>query len=126
MPHILVSYDTSLHDVLDRRRFARDLHALAAQTVDGVTVESCKTRFQRVEETVIADDEPGQALIHLEFALLPGRTAQVKTALSRATLELLRQHTAAAPDTLVVHASVDVTDLDAAYTKHVERGGIGT
>ncbi|MFI7101376.1 5-carboxymethyl-2-hydroxymuconate Delta-isomerase [Streptomyces sp. NPDC050161] len=123
MPHILVSYDASLHDVIDRRGFARELHALAARTVDDITVESCKTRFCRVDETVIADDEPGAALIHLEFAVLPGRSTQVKTELSRAVLALLRQHTAAAPDTLVVHTSVDVTDLDAAYTKHVERGG---
>ena len=118
MPHIAVDYDHSLHATFDRRRFALALHALAAETVDGITVESCKTRFRCVEETVIADGEPGQALIHIEFAILPGRTTETKSALSRAVLDLVRRHTASVPG-LVVHASVDVCDLGRAYTKHV-------
>lgn len=118
MPHILVDYDAALQDVFDRRRFALELHSLAAKTVDGITVESCKTRFRRVDEAVIAHGEPGQALIHVEFAILPGRTTDTKSALSRAVLDLVRSHTAAAPG-LAVHASVDVCDLGAAYAKHL-------
>ncbi|TJZ54484.1 isomerase [Streptomyces piniterrae] len=118
MPHITIDYDKPLDDVLDRRRFALELHSLAAKTVDGITVESCKTRFRRVDETVIANGEHGQALIHIDFAILPGRTTEAKAALSRAVLELVRTHTADVPDT-VVHASVDVIDLGPVYTKHV-------
>ncbi|MEU9126367.1 isomerase [Streptomyces sp. NPDC048506] len=122
MPHILVEYDAALRDVLDRRGFARALHALAAQTVDGITVESCKTRFRCADEVVIAHDEPQQALIHLDFAILPGRTTETKSALGRAVLDLVRRHTAAATG-VSVHASVDVRDLDAAYAKHVTPAG---
>lgn len=124
MPHITVDYDKPLHDSFDRRRFALELHSLAAKTVDGITVESCKTRFRCVDEAVIADGAPGQALIHIDFAILPGRTTETKTALSRAVLDLVRAHTSAVPDT-VVHASVDVVDLGAAYTKHVGGGTPG-
>lgn len=119
MPHITVDYDKPLHNSFDHRRFARELHSLAAKTVDGITVESCKTRFRCVDEVVIADGKPGQALIHIEFAILPGRTTETKTALSRAVLDLVRTHTASVPGT-VVHASVDVLDLSPSYTKHVE------
>ncbi|MFE1772682.1 5-carboxymethyl-2-hydroxymuconate Delta-isomerase [Streptomyces sp. NPDC059008] len=118
MPHILVDYDEALQESFDRRGFARELHTLAAKTVDGITVESCKTRFRRVEEAVIAHDEPGHALIHVEFAILPGRSTQDKSALGQAVLDLVRRHTASA-DAVTVHASVDVRDLDAAYVKHV-------
>lgn len=118
MPHILVDYDASLQELFDRRRFARELHSLAAETVDGLTVETCKTRFRRVDEAVIAHGEPGQALIHVEFAILPGRTAQTKKALSQAVLDLVRSHTASVTG-VAVHASVDITDLSTAYVKHV-------
>lgn len=119
MPHITVEYDKALDRSFDRRRFALELHALAAKTVEGITVESCKTRFRQAEEVVIANGEPGQALIHIDFAILPGRTAEAKSALSSAVLGLVRLHTASVPGT-AVHASVDIWDLSTAYAKHVE------
>ncbi|SHL45287.1 5-carboxymethyl-2-hydroxymuconate Delta-isomerase [Streptomyces yunnanensis] len=122
MPHILVDHDATLREFLDTRRFAHELHALAAKTVDGITIESCKTRFRCVEEVVIAHDAPRQSLIHVDFAILPGRTTETKTALGQAVLDLVRAHTAAATQ-LTVHASVEVRDLDAAYTKHVTPAG---
>ncbi|AJC61204.1 isomerase [Streptomyces sp. 769] len=122
MPHILVDHDATLREFLDTRRFAHELHALAAKTVDGITIESCKTRFRCVEEVVIAHDAPRQALIHVDFAILPGRTTEAKTVLGQAVLDLVRAHTAAATQ-LTVHASVEVRDLDAAYTKHVTPAG---
>ncbi|WP_274917882.1 5-carboxymethyl-2-hydroxymuconate Delta-isomerase [Streptomyces sp. WZ-12] len=122
MPQIIVDYDASLREFLDRRRFARELHALAAKTVDGITVESCKTRFRCVDDAVIAHDEPQQALIHLDFAILPGRTAEAKATLGEVTLDLVRHHTASATG-LTVHASVEVRDLDSAYRKHVAPAG---
>ncbi|MGW5118084.1 5-carboxymethyl-2-hydroxymuconate Delta-isomerase [Streptomyces noursei] len=118
MPHILVDHDASLREALEPRRFAHALHALAAETVDGITVESCKTRFRCVDEAVIAHDEPQQSLVHVDFAILPGRSTDTKTRLAEAVLELVRAHTAAATDR-TVHASVEVRDLDAAYVKHV-------
>ncbi|MER6048619.1 isomerase [Streptomyces sp. NPDC001793] len=122
MPHVLVDHDATLREFLDSRRFAHELHTLAAKTVDGITVESCKTRFRCVEDVVIAHDAPQQALIHVDFAILPGRSTETKTTLSQAVLDLVRAHTAAATH-LTVHASVEVRDLDAAYTKHVTVAG---
>ncbi|MEW1658905.1 isomerase [Streptomyces sp. NPDC093707] len=122
MPHITVDYDATLREILDRRRFARELHALAAKTVDGITIESCKTRFRCVDDIAIAHGEPQQVLIHVDFAILPGRTAEAKSTLSEVTLDLVRTHTATASVAgLTVHASVEVRDLDAAYRKHVTR-----
>ncbi|MGW7053227.1 5-carboxymethyl-2-hydroxymuconate Delta-isomerase [Streptomyces sp. NPDC054887] len=121
MPHIVVDHDSTVEAALDRRKFALELHALAAETVAGITVASCKTRFRRVDEVVVADGDDGQALIHVDLAILPGRTTEAKAALSAAVLDLVRRHTASVPG--VVHASVDVSDLSAAYAKHVTPGG---
>ncbi|WP_371675286.1 5-carboxymethyl-2-hydroxymuconate Delta-isomerase [Streptomyces sp. NBC_01276] len=117
MPQITVDYSASLADAFDRQGFARALHPLTAELVD-TPVETCKTRFRRVEETFVDDGAPEHAVVHVELALLPGRSEDAKAELGRAVLELLRSSTDAAPDA-VVHWSVDVTELGAAYVKAV-------
>lgn len=121
MPQITVDYSASLTDAFDRRGFAGALHPLTAKIVS-TPVDTCKTRFRCAEETFVADGAPEHAVVHVELALMPGRTDEVKAELSRAVLELVRAYTGSAPGA-VVHWSVDVTDLGAAYCKSV--GGAG-
>ncbi|MCX4626098.1 isomerase [Streptomyces sp. NBC_01443] len=118
MPQITVDYSASLSDAFDRRGFADALHPLTARIAD-TPVDTCKTRFRRAEETFVADGAPEHALVHVELALLPGRTDEVKAELSRAVLELVRTYTGSAVPGAVVHWSVDVTELGAAYRKSV-------
>ncbi|MER5476032.1 isomerase [Streptomyces sp. NPDC002734] len=117
MPHITVDYSESLTEAFDRHGFARELHPLTAD-IAKTAVGNCKTRFRRVEETYVAEGEPGNAVVHVEITLLQGRTDEVKTELSQAVLALLRTRVAAVPD-LTVHASVDIRELGPAYRKHV-------
>lgn len=114
MPHIVVDFSDPLPGSFDRRAFALELHELTAEMID-TTVGSCKTRFRRVEEAIIADGASGHALIHAELAILPGRSDESKSRLSLAVLELVERHTATAGT--VVHASVEVRDLDESYSK---------
>ena len=116
MPHITVDYSDALTGAFDRQGFALALHPLVAK-IATTTVEACKTRFRRVDEAVIADGSPGQALIHIEMALLAGRTPETKAELTAAVLDLARRHTAA-PAGLAVSTSVDVSDLSPAYVRH--------
>ncbi|MFF7750155.1 5-carboxymethyl-2-hydroxymuconate Delta-isomerase [Streptomyces sp. NPDC007971] len=117
MPHITVDYSESLSDAFDRRGFALELHPLTAEVIKD-TVDNCKTRFRRVEETFVADGAPEHAVIHVEFVILQGRTETVKAELSHAVLELIRKHVASTPG-VMVHTSVDVSELGKAYRKHV-------
>ncbi|MGW1074993.1 5-carboxymethyl-2-hydroxymuconate Delta-isomerase [Streptomyces sp. NPDC002537] len=117
MPHTAVDFSDPLADSFDRRAFALELHELTAEMIDA-PVDSCKTRFRRMEGAVIADGSPGRALVHVELAILPGRSEEAKACLSRAVLELVTRHTATADGT-EVHASVEVRDLDASYSKGI-------
>jgi 5-carboxymethyl-2-hydroxymuconate isomerase len=112
MPHITVEYTQALDGTFDRRGFARALHPLTAKIID-TRVEACKTRFWRIaeEDVYVGDGEPGHPFIHIELAVLSGRTSEVKAELSEAVLALARNHTADVSG-LTVHISVDVTDLD--------------
>lgn len=120
MPQITVDYSANLSDTFDRRGFALALHEVTAGIADA-TVANCKTRFRRLDEVYVADGAPESALVHVQLGLLAGRTGAVKAELSTAVLELLRTYASTGADAsgLVVHASVDVSELGAAYRKHV-------
>ena len=118
MPHITVDYTDTLTEAFDRQAFALELHPLVAD-IATTKVEACKTRFRRVDEAVIADGALGHALIHIELALLAGRTPETKSELTAAVLDLARRYTAATPG-LSVSTSVDVSDLGPAYVRHTE------
>jgi 5-carboxymethyl-2-hydroxymuconate isomerase len=79
---------------------------------------ACKTRFRPAEDLVIGGEANGHALVHVMIALLPGRTEETKAALTERTLDLLRAHVK--PAGLTLHASAEVRDLDASYTKFEE------
>lgn len=121
MPQITVDYSANLTDTFDRRGFASSLHALTAE-VAAATVANCKTRFRCLEEVYVADGAPGAAVVHVQLALLAGRTEAVKAELSEAALQLLLQHLSTGADGAgpVVHASVDVSELGTAYRKLVQ------
>lgn len=119
MPHITVDYSESLTEHFDRRGFGMDLHPLVARTVEG-SVTGCRTRFQALDDCVIADGADDVAMVHVEVSLLSGRTPDVKSELSRAVLGLVRDYVK--PAGLTVHFSVDIRDLArGCYTNFVHR-----
>lgn len=115
MPQITVDYSAELDDTFDRSGFAGALHPLIAETVTTKTA-ACKTRFRRVEETVVGDAPEGDAIVHVDIALLPGRTPEVLARLTQAVLDLLTAHIRPA-EGLALHLSAETRDLDASYRK---------
>ncbi|MCX2179471.1 isomerase [Streptomyces sp. SKN60] len=107
MPFITVDYSAPL----DRRGFALALHPLVAETVDA-SVEACKTRFREVEELVVGDGSGDGTVVHVEIALLTGRTDEAKSRLRKAVLALVPEHL---KETDGVHVSAEVRDLDPSY-----------
>ncbi|WP_055603739.1 5-carboxymethyl-2-hydroxymuconate Delta-isomerase, partial [Streptomyces aureus] len=84
MPQITVDYSVPL----DRRGLARALHPLVVKTVD-TKLDACKTRFREIEELIVGDGSTYDAVVHIEIALLSGRTDEIKAQLSEAVLDLL-------------------------------------
>jgi 5-carboxymethyl-2-hydroxymuconate isomerase len=121
MPHTTVEYSGTLAGALDKPGFASTLHEILV-TVAGGRADGCKTRFVRHDDLFIADGGPHHAMIHVEIALLSGRTPETKRALTGAVLAALRAHTAPTPQ-YGVQFSVDLRDLDReAYARHEEPG----
>ncbi|MFD0308828.1 5-carboxymethyl-2-hydroxymuconate Delta-isomerase [Streptomyces sp. NPDC059517] len=118
MPQITVDYSASLGDAFDRQGFAAALHAMVVETA-AAKIEACKCRFRVVHDVVVGTDVAGHALVHVGVALLPGRSAEVKSALTSGALELVRGHVKPV-DGLALHASAEVRDLEPSYQKYVD------
>ncbi|WP_431045623.1 5-carboxymethyl-2-hydroxymuconate Delta-isomerase [Streptomyces sp. P1-3] len=118
MPHIVVDYSDTLSAAFDRRDFGLALNPLVAGLLEA-SIDTCKTRFRRIEEACIADGSPDHAMVHIELAILSGRTPEAKRDLSRAVLDLARNHVPVPADTTLT-LTVDVTELDSeCYSKQV-------
>ncbi|MFD9224614.1 5-carboxymethyl-2-hydroxymuconate Delta-isomerase [Streptomyces sp. NPDC060064] len=115
MPQITVDYSANLESSFDRRGFALALHPLIVETID-TELNACKTRFRRVDETVVAGGTPDDAVIHIGIALLPGRAPELKAQLSGVVLDLLAGHLKPAEGVVPV-VSAEVRDLEASYRK---------
>ncbi|WP_406057806.1 isomerase [Streptomyces sp. NBC_01077] len=109
MPQITVDHSAPL----DRRGFALALHPLVVETVD-TTLDACKTRFREVGETVVGDGSGEDVIVHVEIALLFGRTDDLKARLSKAVLDLLPKYLTS---TEGVRLSVEIRDLESSYRK---------
>lgn len=117
MPHTTVEYSGTLAEALDRPGFGKAVHE-ALVAVAGGRADGCKTRFVRHDDLFIADGSPHYAMVHVEIALLSGRTPGTKRALTEAVLAALREHTAPTPQ-YEVQFSVDLRDLDReAYVRY--------
>jgi 5-carboxymethyl-2-hydroxymuconate isomerase len=116
MPQVSVEYSESLAAAFDRRGFALALHTGGGEVI-GSAVSAFKTRFRTTGETVIADGDPGEAMIHIEMGILPGRDAETKDRLGELTLALLADHLGPT-EGLNIQLTVEIRDL-ANYHKRV-------
>src|SRR6478609_7964916 len=109
MPLITVDYTDRLAGSFDRRGFGLALNRLTVKLLDARPT-GCKTRFRRTEEAVVGADAETFALVVVEFAVFPGRSAEAKAALSEAVLAALPEYLGA--EAGPVQAAVHVEELD--------------
>ncbi|MFG2768816.1 5-carboxymethyl-2-hydroxymuconate Delta-isomerase [Streptomyces sp. NPDC048350] len=109
MPQITVDHSAPL----DRRGFALALHPLVVETVD-TRIENCKTRFRAVEEAVVGDGTGDDVVVHVEIAVLPGRTDETKARLAEAVVALLPAYV---KEPGSARLSAEVRDLEPSYRK---------
>jgi 5-carboxymethyl-2-hydroxymuconate isomerase len=111
MPQITVDHSADLDGRLDRPGLAGAVHQACVDLV-AARIPACKTRFRRAEETVVGDGTEAATVVHVEIALLAGRTDEARTALTEAVLALLPEHI---KEPAGAHLSVEVRDLQPAY-----------
>ncbi|MCH0539137.1 isomerase [Streptomyces sp. MUM 203J] len=113
MPQISIDFSPALDEAFDRRACARALHPVVVETV-GARPAACKTRTRTAGDFTVGEGDGRDAVVHVEIALLAGRTDEAKARLSEAAVALVRDHLKPL-DGLTVHVSAEVRDLDASY-----------
>ncbi len=117
MPHVRIICRPGVTDLLDSSTLMTELNALV---VDGSGSNGVsKSSLTPVEAYDDGKAPDGRLLIHVEIALLRGRSPAVKARLSEAVLELLATHVRKA-GVQAVSLSVEVRDLPDSY--HLSRG----
>ncbi|MBO1333263.1 5-carboxymethyl-2-hydroxymuconate Delta-isomerase [Streptomyces sp. VRA16 Mangrove soil] len=113
MPNITVDHSAGLDGRIDRAGLAGAVHQACVDVVAARTA-ACKTLFRRAEEVVFGDGADSADVLHIEIALLAGRTEEARTALAETVLRLLPEHVKGLES---VYRSVEVRDLESTYTK---------
>ncbi|QNS06613.1 5-carboxymethyl-2-hydroxymuconate Delta-isomerase [Streptomyces xanthii] len=111
MPLITVDHSAGLDERLDHDGLAGAVHQACVDKV-AARIPACKTTFRSAGENVVGDGAEPVQVLHVEIALLAGRTEEAKAALAETVLGLLPAHI---QDPAGVHLSVEVRDLDPAY-----------
>jgi 5-carboxymethyl-2-hydroxymuconate isomerase len=111
MPQIQIDYSSNLAGRLDPRALALAVHRAAVAHV-ATTLDSCKTRITAHDHVVIGDGDPREAMLHIDLAILSGRTDAAKHALGEAVVALAAEaidaHGLGGP----VQVTVEVSELD--------------
>jgi 5-carboxymethyl-2-hydroxymuconate isomerase len=110
MPHLTLEYTTNLDEWANDPALLIGLHRLL-ESVAGIKIENCKSRWRMVEEWVVGDGEGESAFVHLELRFLEGRPLGVQQAVGTGAVDLLRTHFTAVPDGLGLQITVEVQDI---------------
>jgi len=91
MPHIVLEYSANLSELPDFRALFDDIHQ-ALHRIGAIKIENCKSRAHVAEHCYIGDGNPDNAFIHLDIEFVKGRSAEVKQAIGRECLDLVKRY----------------------------------
>ena len=91
MPHIVLEYSSNLPELADFRALFDDIHQ-ALHRIGGISLENCKSRARAAEHFYIGNGDPDNAFINLDIEFVAGRSAEIKKAIGRECLDLVKRY----------------------------------
>jgi len=118
MPHLTLEYTSNLDEWANDPELLLNLHRML-QTVAGIEIGNCKSRWRMAEEWAVGDGKGNPAFVHLDVRFLEGRPLRLKEAVGGGAIELIRTHFAEADEAFDLQITVEVQDIrKATYFKH--------
>ena len=118
MPHLSLEYTANLDQWAGDPDLLIALHHLL-QSVAGIEIGNCKSRWRMVDEWLVGDGETSSAFVHLDIRFLEGRPMEIRQAVGAGALEILRGHFGAAEEDRDLQITVEVLEIRRAlYFKH--------
>ena len=118
MPQLTLEYTKNIDDgTLDVGEILGELHRVLAAH-GGIDIASFKSRAHRLDTFRIGDGSPRNAFVHLEVALLDGRSLELRQALGQCCLDVLKSRFSKAFTTWKMQITVEMRDMEReAYLK---------
>ncbi|MFO1257713.1 MAG: isomerase [Gammaproteobacteria bacterium] len=88
MPHITVEYTDNLKDNIDFKALFIKIHEIIHDIIHA-PIHVCESQARKMNQAIIGDGHPHQAMVKLEIHLLEGRTPELKAALGERVLAYL-------------------------------------
>jgi len=118
MPHLVLDYSANLRDRLDAKAALAALNRELDAVGEFVT-EDIKSRARALETFVVGVSGREEAFVHLELAILAGRSPELKHDVLGRLLGVLRARLAAPPG-MRTQITVRIVDIDRhGYTKAI-------
>ena len=110
MPQITLEYTGNIDQALEFDAIFSGVHEILVHVAD-IRVDNCKSRARRLDHYYIGTGNPNHAFVHLEAAILEGRTPDLKSKLGRRILEHLQEHFAPTFETCNLQITVEIRDI---------------
>ncbi|MFT4554522.1 MAG: 5-carboxymethyl-2-hydroxymuconate isomerase [Chlamydiales bacterium] len=115
MPHILVEYSSNLREHVRHRESLMALHKVLSEHAE---IENIKSRSIVRENCLVGDGSEGNAFVHVNLRLLPGRTTETKQKIGSDIVQSLREMYGESLREFSCDFTVDIEDMDKeSYTK---------
>ena len=113
MPHLILQQSKNVKNPESKVFFAA-AHKLLTEKLP-TKLSSCKSRLLIADDFLVADGNQDLGFVHLEVAVLAGRTDELLSQVSRELHALLLEHLAADNSGLTLKISVEVRNLSQHY-----------
>jgi 5-carboxymethyl-2-hydroxymuconate isomerase len=110
MPHLTLEYSANLSRTPPTPDLLLALHHLL-ETVGGIRLENCKSRWREVEDWVVGPGDPHAAFVHLDMRFLEGKPLEIQRALGESALEILVSHFRPEPPGIDLQITVEVREI---------------
>lgn len=111
MPHIVIEYSGNLIEKSINSDHLRDLHSLLIE-VGPFKLNDIKSRAIKHDTYCVSDGADENAFIHLQLAILPGRSVETKRIVTERLLQYLKEKFVRSSAVLKCSYSVEIRELD--------------
>lgn len=90
MPHIKLEHSSNLKFELNNKTLFAAIHQVLEQA--GINIENCKSRTLELDDFYVGSGGENKGFIHLEVAILEGRSENVKKEAGKKILQMLKNN----------------------------------
>lgn len=110
MPQITLQYTDNVYQGAAFSELFSNIHRIVSE-VGGIRLGNCKSRAIRLEDYFVAAGDTQEGFVHLDLAILEGRSDDVKRELGRRCLDALKRHFATVDEALELQITVEIRDM---------------